>query len=267
LTYLHAAGVSKAFVTGSGEHLLALDEVDLAVEQGEFCALLGPSGCGKSTLLKIVAGLAKATSGSCAVDGTPVVQPRREVSLVFQEPTLLPWRDLRDNVGLGLEVRGVGKQERRETAERYLSLVGLQGFERSYPDELSGGMQQRGAIARALSTDPKALLMDEPFGALDEQTRLVMGEELLAICDRLRITILFVTHSIQEAILLADKIVVMSRRPGRVMSVIPVDLPRPRRVEALTTTEGQRLQAQIWSLLRPEALAAMRGEAGVVKPA
>jgi NitT/TauT family transport system ATP-binding protein len=179
-----------------------------------------------------------------------VEKARSDVSYVFQQATLLPWRNLLHNVALGLELRGVGKKQRLDEAEEYLDLVGLGGLGRRYPDELSGGMQQRVSIARALCTKPGALLMDEPFGALDEQTRLAMGEELLSIWDRSKTTIVFVTHSIQEAILLADQIFVMSSSPGKISTRLDVSLPRPRSITSLATDEGHRLQDEIWTVLR-----------------
>ena len=225
---LTIAGVEKTFATSRGERLKALDTIDLGVAENEFVCIVGPSGCGKSTLLRMCAGLEPCETGSIAFRGAPVLQPRREIGMVFQEYSLLPWRSVADNVAMGPEFAGRGRKECARTAEEYLQLVGLAEFGRSYPHELSGGMRQRVAIARALANRPELLLMDEPFGALDAHTRILLQRELLKICLRHRTTILFVTHSVDEAVFLADRIVVMSARPGRVKAIIPVAMPRPR---------------------------------------
>lgn len=220
--------ISRLFTRDDGETVLALDRVSLSIADDEFISFVGPSGCGKTTLLRIIAGLDHATSGSILVDGNQILGPGPKVGMVFQEYSLFPWRSVLDNVSFGLEMKGITKPERHQVARKYISLVGLDQFEKSYPFELSGGMRQRVAIARALANDPDLLLMDEPFGALDAQTRNKMQAELLSIWERSKKTILFVTHSVDEAVFLSDRIVVMSPRPGRIRSVINVRIPRPR---------------------------------------
>jgi NitT/TauT family transport system ATP-binding protein len=224
---------------GSARRLEALRDVAFAVGEGQFVSIVGPSGCGKSTLLKIVADLLPPTSGRVSVFGgdAHAARAQRAFGFVFQTPLLFPWRTTLDNVALMLEVLGVGREERRDRAREYLALVGLSGFERHRPGELSGGMQQRVAIARALSFDPRILLMDEPFGALDAITRDRMGFELLRIWQRARKTVLFVTHSITEAVLLSDTVITLTPRPGRVRSVHQIGLPRPRTQEMRLSSE------------------------------
>jgi NitT/TauT family transport system ATP-binding protein len=221
-------GVSKRFRTGSGPAIDALLEVDVAIGEREFVTIVGRSGCGKSTLLRIVAGLIKATTGRVTVGDAEVRGPRSDVSLVFQRPALLPWRNVLDNVLLPVEVLHLDRRAHRDEAERLLALVGLTGFERRYPYELSGGMQQRVALCRSLIYRPRVLLMDEPFAALDALTREELSLELQRIWTEYQKTILFVTHSIQEAVLLADRVVVMTPRPGRIARIVHVDVPRPR---------------------------------------
>ena len=224
-------GVEKTYRTRTGEQVHALAETTLDIGENEFVTLVGPSGCGKSTLLKLVAGLVPPTQGRIRVREQPVTGPFPDVGFVFQQPVLLPWRSVLDNVLFSAEMLGLDLRQYRKPAGDLLELTGLGGFETKYPRELSGGMQQRVAICRALLPDPSLLLMDEPFGALDAMTREEMSLELLRIWDERRKTILFVTHSIPEAILLADRVVVMSPRPGRVARVLRVDLPRPRTME------------------------------------
>ena len=221
-------GVAKTYRTRTGDLVHALAETTLTVGENEFVTLVGPSGCGKSTLLKLVAGLVPPTRGRILVRDQVVTEPFPDVGFVFQQPVLLPWRSVLDNVILGMEIQGKPLKAARERALPLLQKYGLAGFETKYPRELSGGMQQRVAICRALLPDPSLLLMDEPFGALDALTREEMSLELLRIWEERRKTILFVTHSIPEAILLADRVVVMTPRPGRVARMITVDLPRPR---------------------------------------
>jgi NitT/TauT family transport system ATP-binding protein len=223
--------VSKVFRTAEGAELRAVDELDLAIKDGEFVCLLGPSGCGKSTLLNMVAGFEQPTTGEIQCGGRRIEQPGADRGIVFQEHTLFEWMTVRDNVLFGLTCnprirRTVPDPARR--AQECIDLVGLTGFEDTYPNFLSGGMKQRAAIARSLAPDPRTLLMDEPFGALDAQTRYVMQQELLRIWERTGKTILFVTHSIEEAVFLADRIVVMTHRPARIKSVVTLDDPRPR---------------------------------------
>ena len=220
---LHSGGKKEKM--GS---LQVLTSISITIEEGELYCLLGPSGCGKSTLLRIIAGLEKPTKGDVQVYGRKASEAHDILGMVFQEPTLLPWRTVEGNVCFGLEERGVPKGERKEKARDYLELVGLHGFGHHYPQQLSGGMKQRAALAAALANKPKVLLLDEPFGALDALTRLVMQQELLRILDRARLTAVLVTHSIDEAVFLSDRIAIVSPRPGRIESTIIVDIPRPR---------------------------------------
>ncbi len=249
-------GVSKRFVTSSGP-VEALHEVSLAVGDGEFCTLIGPSGCGKSTLLGMLGGLVTPDGGRVLVDGRPVTGPDpRRVATVFQDAGLFPWRTTLENVEFGLELQGVPAARRRGVAEELLGPLGLRGFAGKYPRELSGGMKQRVAIGRALAIDTKILLMDEPFGALDEQTRLLMGEWLLDIWRRTQKTVIFVTHSLQEALLLSTRIAVMTARPGRIKSVLELGMDYPRLMES---AELVALRAKLWSEIREESLRAMGG--------
>ena len=220
--------LGKAFPKEDGTATQALEGVTLEIRDEEFVCLVGPSGCGKTTLLRIIAGLETATTGSVTIDGRAVTGPDPKRGMVFQEYSLFPWRRVIDNVAFGLEMKGIAKEERRKTADHYIDMVGLSQFRDAYPYELSGGMRQRVAIARALANDPDVLLMDEPFGALDAQTRNRMQKELLSLQDETRQTIVFVTHSVDEAVYLADRIVVLSPRPGKVREVIDIPWPRPR---------------------------------------
>lgn len=220
--------LSKVFPKGNGAVVEALKDVNLEIQDQEFACLVGPSGCGKTTLLRIIAGLETPTTGSVTIDGTVITGPDPKRGMVFQEYSLFPWRTVIDNIGFGLEMKGVPKAERQEIAGRYLEMVGLAEFRDAYPFELSGGMRQRVAIARALANDPDVLLMDEPFGALDAQTRNQMQKELLSLWDKTKKTIIFVTHSVDEAVYLADRIIVLSERPGTVQEIIEVPWPRPR---------------------------------------
>lgn len=220
--------LSKSYTTQDGTTIHALDSVHLDVRVNDFICIVGPSGCGKSTLLRIVAGLERASAGAVYYRGAVLTAPDRQIGMVFQEYSLLPWRNVIDNVGLGLEFAGVPTSERLQVARSFLRLVGMEAFERALPHELSGGMQQRVAIARSLANDPDVLLMDEPFGALDAHTRILLQKELLRIWEKNRKTILFVTHSVDEAIYLADRIVVMSGRPGRILEIMDVQMARPR---------------------------------------
>ena len=223
--------VDKTYRTRRGDLVHALDDISLAVGENEFVTLVGPSGCGKSTLLKLVAGLTLPTRGAIRVRERAVSEPFADVGFVFQQPVLLPWRTVFDNVIFSIEMLGLEPRQYRGAAADLLTLTGLHGFETKYPRELSGGMQQRTALCRALVHDPSLLLMDEPFGALDAMTREEMSLELLRVWEERRKTILFVTHSIPEAILLADRVVVMTARPGRIARVLTIDLPRPRTME------------------------------------
>lgn len=237
--------------------LHALGPIDLTIQPGEFVSIVGPSGCGKSTLLELVAGLQDPAEGQIAVAGEPLRGPRDRTAIAFQESATLPWRTVRDNVAFALEVRGVPKSERRNRADELIRTVGLGGFEDNYPSQLSGGMRQRVAIARCLSMDPDLILADEPFGALDEQTRLLMSFELMRVVEELSCGVLFITHSIQEAVLLSDRVLVMSARPGTVMDEIHVDLPRPRDEHTLASPKMAALTERIWTQLKDEAGKAM----------
>jgi NitT/TauT family transport system ATP-binding protein len=247
--------VSQTF-TGKAGDVTALRHVDLAVDQGEFVAVIGRSGCGKSTLLRLIAGLLAPTAGRIEVDGTPVTGPRRDVALMFQQPALLPWRSVLDNVMLPAEIFGWPRRERRHQARELLEKVGLAGFEKRLPHELSGGMQQRVALCRALIQRPRLLLMDEPFSALDALTREELAVELQRIHMHLRTTVVFVTHAISEAVLLADRVVVLSSRPGQVRKVVDVDIPRPRSLGmGAHVDEVARASAELHELLLEPALA------------
>ena len=240
-----------SIVLGQGrEAFEAVQGLDCQIEPGQFVCILGPSGCGKSTLLGALAGHLNASTGSLKVDGSAVTGPSPQRGMVFQHHTLFPWRTVRDNVAFGLKMRGVGKAERRRAADDILKLVGLEGFAERWPDQLSGGMQQRVEIARVLVNRPRLLLMDEPFGALDALTRLNMQELLLDIWTRIRTTVVFVTHDIDEALFLADRLLVMSARPGRIIEDLPLDFPRPRTSELVTSPEFARLKRHCLDLLR-----------------
>ena len=234
---------------GGPEGLLALDDISLSVNDGEFVSIVGPSGCGKSTLLKIVAGLLRHSKGSIALGGSPIREPSRDVGVVFQAPVLLPWRTILENVLFPLEIRTGQPQKYRDRAMDLLEMAGLRGFDGRYPHELSGGMQQRAGIVRALVQDPKVLLMDEPFGALDAMTREQMNMELLRIWSKYKKTVVFVTHSIPESVLLSDKVVVMTPRPGRIAEIIPIDLPRPRDLSVINTEAFGAYATRIRGLL------------------
>jgi NitT/TauT family transport system ATP-binding protein len=231
----------------------AVQDVSLSIAPGEFVCVLGPSGCGKSTLLGALAGHWTPSRGSIHVDGTPVAGPHPDRGLVFQQHTLFPWKKVLDNVAFGLKMQGVGRRERRERARELLGLVGLAGFEDRYPIQLSGGMQQRVEIARVLINHPRVMLMDEPFGALDAQTRLKMQELLLDVWARVNTTIIFITHDIDEALFLADRILVMSPRPGRIIDEIRLDFERPRHPDVMTSSHFTRLKRHCLDLLHPQA--------------
>jgi NitT/TauT family transport system ATP-binding protein len=227
MSILSFKNVGKVFPKDK-EELVAIQNFTLDVEEGEFVCLLGPSGCGKTTLLRMVAGLESISKGAIELNGKGITEPGSDRGMVFQDFGLFPWRNVKRNIEFGLEVRGIPLEKRAETAQKYVELVGLKGFEQSHPNELSGGMKQRVGIARALANDPAVLLMDEPFGALDAQTRNQMQFELLRIWKETRKTVLFVTHSVDEAVFLADRIVVMTGRPGSIKDLWELKLPRPR---------------------------------------
>ena len=245
--------VGQVFRT-TGAEVVALADVSLDIKPGRFVVLVGPSGCGKSTLLMMLAGLRQQTSGSILVNGAPIPAPDpNRVGVVFQEASLFPWLTAEENVEFPLALRGVAKSERRAKAEEMLKLVGLEGFGKRHPHELSGGMKQRVSIARGLVQDPPVLLMDEPFAALDEQTRMTMGDELLRIWAATGKTVVFVTHSLTEAVYLADEVAVMSARPGRIVDLLQVQLPRPRTYEMLSGDAFGALRDRIWRHIRKSA--------------
>lgn len=246
--------VTRTFISKENT-INALDNVNLEVNDEEFICILGPSGCGKTTLLRIIAGLDKPTAGEVLLDGVKVDKPGQDRGMVFQDYSLFPWRTVIDNIVFGLEVLGVDKKERYGSAREYLELLGLEKFENSFPYELSGGMRQRIAIVRALINNPKLLLMDEPFGALDAQTRNIMQAELLRICEKKHKTILFVTHSVDEAVYLADRIVVMSARPGTIKEIFNIDLPHPR---IRTSQEANIIRDRVLKSLGTEMEHAMK---------
>ena len=245
-------GVTKRFATGDGV-VAALERVSFAVAKGEFVALIGPSGCGKSTLFNIIGGLIGDYGGQVLVEGQAIHGSHHEIGMVFQEESTFPWRTTLDNIAFPLEVAGVDKRARHARARELVNLVGLEGFEARYPFELSGGMRQRTALARTLAFEPKILLMDEPFAALDEQTRLLLGDKLLQIQQALQQTTLLITHNIAEAVQLADHVVVMTFRPGRVKRIFDIDLPRPRDSAIVGSPAFGQYVAQIWNDLREEA--------------
>lgn len=238
---------------GTIRELDAVQEVTEELRMGEFVTIIGPSGCGKSTLLEIVAGLRKASRGEIYIGGQKITGPHPSIGMVFQEESTFPWRTVMENVEFGLEIRGVPKAERQRRCQRVIEIVGLHGFEHSHPKALSGGMKQRVAIARALATDPEILLMDEPFGALDQQTRLFIGQELLRIWEETGKTILFVTHDINEAVYLSDRVLVMSHRPSIIKSTVTIDIPRPRDTSTITLERFHELTSALWETLRTES--------------
>jgi NitT/TauT family transport system ATP-binding protein len=256
MTILTLRNVSKFFgaADNGSQQVVAINDVSLDVSVGEFFSIIGPSGCGKSTLLRIIGGLLTASSGELTVGSDKVNGPHPWVGMVFQEESTFPWRTTLGNVEFGLEMRGVSQDQRRQKSREMIRLVGLSGFEERYPSELSGGMKQRVAIARALVLEPKILLMDEPFGALDEQTRIILGEELLRIRDQLKQTIILVTHNINESVQLSDRVMIMTARPGRVKEVVPIDLPHPRDSTIIASDRFGKLVGQVWGALRDESI-------------
>lgn len=242
---LEIRDVSATFYDGASGELQALTEINITVARGEFVCLIGPSGCGKSTLLRIVAGLLAPSEGEVRLMGERIQAPGRRVGLVFQQPTLLPWRTVEENVALPLSLDDRSPAEIQQRVRALLEMVGLTGFEREYPKHLSGGMAQRAAIARALAQNPEILLLDEPFGSLDALTRERLAAELLRIWEHHRRTVLMVTHSVEEAALLADRVVVLSPRPGRIVEIVEVPLPRPRDPDLLFRTEMQRIARRL----------------------
>jgi NitT/TauT family transport system ATP-binding protein len=245
--------VTRRFTTGDGV-ITAVDDISFDVAPGEFVSVIGPSGCGKSTLFHIIGGLSAPSEGRVAVEGAPINGPHPAIGMVFQEESTFPWRSVIDNVAFPLELRGLPRAQRHERARHFIDMVGLRGFERRQPSELSGGMRQRVSIARTLAAEPRILLMDEPFAALDEQTRMLLGDKVLQIQQRLRQTTLLITHSITEAVQLSDRILIMSFRPGRLKRIVPIDLPRPRDPDVMVSRAFGDYVADIWADLRQEAL-------------
>ena len=249
---LEVERVTKRFVTAEGA-ITAVDDVSFSVAPGEFVSIIGPSGCGKSTLFNIIGGLVGGYEGRVRVAGDTVSGTHPAIGMVFQEESTFPWRTVVDNVAFALEIAGVAKAERQERAAHFVTMVGLSGFERRYPAELSGGMRQRVALARTLASKPQILLMDEPFAALDEQTRLLLGDRVLQIQQQLKQTTLLITHNLTEAVQLSDRVLVMSYRPGRLIRVVDIDLPHPRDSEVVSSQRFGHYVAEIWHDLRAEA--------------
>src|SRR6266545_6514659 len=248
---IRVRGLSKEFGTrDNGGGVLALSDIDFEVHDNEFVTIIGPSGCGKTTLLRIIAGLIPYDHGEVTIDGLPVTGPGPERAMVFQNFALMPWADVLANITFGLEVRGTPQDECRDKAKDLIKLVGLEGFEKRYPKELSGGMQQRVGLARALAVNPQILLMDEPFGALDEQTRRLLQEQLLRLWEQERKTVVFITHSMDEAVMLGDRVTLMTPRPGRVKEIIDVPLKRPRLRDVEMSSIFLEVKEYLWANLR-----------------
>ncbi len=257
--HIEVRGLSMSF-GAAHQRIDAVHDVSLHVAPGEFISLIGPSGCGKSTLLNVVAGFAKPTQGKVLLDGQAIAGPSPDRGVVFQQYSLFPWMSVRKNVEFGLKMQGVGSNKRETMARTLLGLAGLLAFENHYPDQLSGGMKQRVGIVRALATSPQVMLMDEPFGALDSQTRVVMQQILTNIWQRFRLSVLFITHDIEEAIFLSDRVYVMTARPGRIKAEIEIPLPRPRTADMMSSIEFTQILHKLRNLIREESLAAMGHE-------
>jgi NitT/TauT family transport system ATP-binding protein len=249
---LTVENIAVQFETPDGP-VVAVDDVSFNVTPGEFISVIGPSGCGKSTVFNVIGGLLSNHAGKVAVAGETVKGPHRSIGMVFQEESTFPWRTVKDNVAFPLELTGMARAERMERARHFIAMVGLDGFENRYPGELSGGMRQRVSLARTLASEPKILLMDEPFAALDEQTRLLLGDKVLQIQQQLSQTTLLITHNITEAVQMSDRILVMTYRPGKLKRVVDIKLPRPRSSEIVGSDAFGRYVAEIWSDLREEA--------------
>jgi len=245
--------LNKTFA-GRGGDVVAIQDLNLKIKDNEFVCVLGPSGCGKSTLLNIIAGLETKTSGSVEVDGEEVFEPSSHRGVIFQEYALFPWKTVIKNIEFGLKIKGVKPKERKDIAHEYLELVGLSDFAESYPKELSGGMKQRVAIARAYANNPDILLMDEPFGALDAQSRMQLQEDLLKTWENQRKTCFFITHDVEEAILLGQRVVIMSAKPGRIKEIVNIDIPYPRNQEIIKTKQFFDIKNDIWSKVHDEYL-------------
>ena len=251
--------IGKRFWTPDGP-LAAIEHISFSVAPGEFLSVIGPSGCGKSTLFNIIGGLLGEYEGTVAIEGERIREPHPSIGMVFQEESAFPWRTVIENVAFPLEIANMRKDERLEKARHFVSLVGLDGFEKRYPAELSGGMRQRVAFARTLASEPKLLLMDEPFAALDEQTRLLLGDKVLQIQQQLKQTTLLITHNLTEAVQLSDRVLIMSYRPGRVKRLVEIKLPRPRTSEVVGSDAFGHYVAQLWSDLREEASRGMTAD-------
>ncbi|NWG02599.1 MAG: ABC transporter ATP-binding protein [Syntrophaceae bacterium] len=248
--------ISKTYVDRKGERTEALQDIHFAIEENEFVVVVGPSGCGKSTLLNIIAGLLSPTSGQVIFEGTRT-NTKPHTAVVFQDFALFPWRTVLKNIVYGLEEKGLNKTEQSTIAEQFISMVGLRGFEKKYPHQLSGGMKQRVSIARALANDPLLLLMDEPFSALDAQTRTLMQYELSRIWEETQKSFLYITHNIQEAVFLGDRVVILSRRPGKVLSIMKIDLPRPRNEHLTVEKKYLEYVNAIWRYIKEQAWEAL----------
>jgi NitT/TauT family transport system ATP-binding protein len=255
---LRIENVSKTFARKNKPSVEALRDINLAIEEGEFVAIVGASGSGKSTLLRIIDGLLPPTEGKVLVDGDRISRPGRDRAMVFQQDALLPWKTVIENVAYGLTLAGVPKAAAHKTGQRFVDMAGLRGFEHHYPHQLSGGMRQRVNVARALAVDPKILLLDEPFAALDAQTREIMQTELLAIWQQTRKTVVLITHQIDEAVFLADRVIVFSARPGSVRQQVPIDLQRPRALEVKREPGFVVLVDRIWKMIEAEVRASIR---------
>jgi NitT/TauT family transport system ATP-binding protein len=256
---LVADSVVVQFNTAEGP-IIAVDDVSFKVKPGEFFSVIGPSGCGKTTLFNVIGGLLGHHQGVVSVGGETISGPHKSIGMVFQEESTFPWRTVIDNVAFPLELIGMPKAKRAERARHFIKMVGLDGFENRYPGELSGGMRQRVSLARTLAFEPKILLMDEPFAALDEQTRLLLGDKVLQIQQQLKQTTLLITHNITEAVQMSDRILIMTYRPGKVKRIVDIDLPRPRTSEIVGSEAFGRYVAQIWNDLREEASRGMQDE-------
>ncbi|MGI8516207.1 MAG: ABC transporter ATP-binding protein [Acidimicrobiia bacterium] len=248
--------------SGVEESMLVLSDVNMSISEGEFCCVIGPSGCGKSTLLRVIGGLLAPTEGTVVISGEVSVAPRLDVGIVFQSFNLFPWRTVVKNIEFGLESRGEARQRRREIAKYWVARMGLDGFEQFYPGQLSGGMQQRVGLARALAIEPSILLMDEPFGSLDAQTRLLMQGELMGLWSTERKTVVFVTHDVEEALFLADRVFVMSARPGSIIDTVRVPFPRPRQDALRGDPEFAALKERLWERLKAFTVQGQIGAGG-----
>ena len=254
-------GVQKVYEGNKRKpDVLAVDTVNLRIMKNEFITILGPSGCGKSTLLRMIGGLEEQTTGDIYLHGEELIGPSANRGMVFQAYSLFPWLNIEENIQYGLKVKGMDSTKRKAISNQYIELVGLKGFEQHYPKQLSGGMQQRVAIARALANDPEILLLDEPFGALDNQTRLIMQELLLEIWEKTHKTILFITHDVEEAIFLGSRVITMTSRPGKIKADMPIDLPHPRSYKIKTKKEFIELKDKLTELIRNESLKAIESE-------